>query len=317
MSNTSNDILNLRCSFIPFPSAPVREVTLGDCLFRFPYFRTNQERINKCRDEARRHDAKTDSGRTTKKQLPLWSPGRWCGTMKKGEMLEFGGYMFFDIDEDDNKSITPEEMKARVSGIASVAVAAISARGCGIWGLVKVPDDASDENLLKGYFRAFSEALRGVGLVGDPSATNCNRGRYISIDDNPYLADDAEVWSEWQDEERKTPIRAKRRNPALSYKPTSQLERVERLAARCSQLGRDPFPTQREWFFLARALAGVFGESGRGAFQTFSNIWETSTGRRHEIDPNTFYDSVLKMGGQWDSLGVIFARCAEVGVYAR
>ena len=105
--------------------------------------------------------------------------------------------MWFDIDQADNVGVSVDEMKRRLSEIPCVAVVAVSARGQGVYGLVQVPREAEDEKVLQGHFRAFERVLEGIGLHGDGQCKNANRGRYLSIDPEPYIAESCKPFTDW------------------------------------------------------------------------------------------------------------------------
>ena len=321
------EILSLPCTFIPpakfsskgFPleNKPLSEILVGR-LQRYPRY---VELIEKCRDEARRGDPSTESGKTTKKQLPTWLPGIWTGKARKEDLLQFGGVMFFDIDQADNPGLSVETMKALVSKIPSVAVAATSVRGQGIYGLVEVPADAEDEQRLEAYYTAFGAVLNGIGLRGDGKCKNLNRQRYLSLDKNPYIAEECKVFTEWLAPPEKAPRLASR--PVADKRnydgnPDKLLRGIEKMAQQCESTGIDPFPTGKDWFQLARALTSrlVPGDAGRRAFKMFSNAWERSTGRKQGKNPDVFFDEVAAMPGRWDTPYWVFIRCEEYGIYA-
>lgn len=319
MKITKDSILATPCTFIPpakyasrgYPSEPktLEELLVGR-LQRNP---TYCKLVAKCRDEARRHDAKTESGKKTKKELPTWLLGEWSGA-KKSQLIKFTPMLFFDIDSKDNDGLSPEEMKARVASLPFVAVAAISSRGQGIYGIVPIPDDASDENLLKGYFRALQVQFKRLGLAMDGQCKNINRARYLSIDPCPYIASECEVW----DKRLKEPTPAPPRTLDYSHiggNLENEYKRVVSMVEQCERGMVDPFSDKEDWRNLGRALAGVFGERGREPFLRWSKVWETTSGKRHNIPPDEEFTR-LAQTTRFTSLGVVFSRCERVGIFS-
>lgn len=318
-----NDILAVEVTFVPprqyakkgYPLEykPLEEVLVGR-LQRHPKY---CELIAQCRELAARGD---DAGsKAVKKSLPTWLLGRWYGTAQKGQLVKSEPYMFFDIDSQDNGGLSVDDMKAAVSSLPFVAVAAVSARGQGIYGIVPVPDDAADEKRLQGYFRALQSYFKGLGLVMDGSCKNANRGRYLSLDLEPYIADECEVWSEWQDEPKPaprptstpTPIRAREVNADAE----AQFRQIVRMLEKCEASGIDPFERKKDWLDMGRALAWLYGERGRAIFVRWSAIWARNHGKQG-WDPNDAFTWLATTSTKrFDSPGIIFKRCKECGVY--
>ena len=322
---TRQEILDTWCTFVPprqfaRQHYPVEHKRLRELLVgRLQRHPTYCGLVAKCRDEARRGDLATDSGKVTKRQLPTWLVGKWGGTGKKEQIIAFEPFMFFDIDTSDNVGVSVDEMKRRLSAIPCVAVVAVSARGQGVYGLVQVPREAEDEEVYKGHFRAFERVLTSIGLRGDGQCKNVNRGRYLSIDPEPYIAESCEPFTDWLPDFSTHTATRPSASPVHAYAYDAgdnfNYNRVMHMVEQCERQGIDPFPVADDWRNMGRALAAKYGERGREPFIRWSNLWSSLTHKTHDKDPNAVYDELSRQCDRFKTLGIIFDRCDRVGVY--
>jgi len=107
---------------------------------------------------------------------------------------EHSGYIAIDVDginHGDNLEYTPAQLKAKVSSIANVAYCGYSASGLGVWALVPIKDTSKHLE----HFKALIEKFKAIGLKIDEGCSNINRLRFCSYDSEPYLNENAVVFS--------------------------------------------------------------------------------------------------------------------------
>jgi HEPN domain-containing protein len=130
------------------------------------------------------------SGEVKKTSLPAIIP---AGIFKGGYQIEhlrrLTGYASFDIDKLDEARM--DEVRDRVKDIPWVCFLSESVSGKGLWGLVRFADRHRHIHHYSALIEEFSK--RGVEL--DPTSANVNRLRFYSYDPNPYVNEEAEVFS--------------------------------------------------------------------------------------------------------------------------
>ena len=167
----------------------VREVNHGDFkeledLYQATRKDTPDKRATR---EATSKDARNDA----KKRLPCWYLG---GTMNGpccAANAQPAGILQIDIDDTDR----PQEIKSRLAGIDSVAFAAVSASGRGVYAIMRVPvsiQTSQDEQ--KGILDLLDAALlydRRNGEHIDDACVDLARRRFESFDSEPLYRPDA------------------------------------------------------------------------------------------------------------------------------
>lgn len=137
--------------------------------------------------EAKDKDARDAS----KKRLPCWYLG---GTMNGpccAANAHPAGILQIDIDDTDR----PQEIKSRLAGIDSVAFAAVSASGRGVYALMRVPVSIQvNQDEQKGILDLLDAALlydRHPGEHIDYACVDLARRRFESFDPEPLYRPDA------------------------------------------------------------------------------------------------------------------------------
>lgn len=126
-----------------------------------------------------------------KTNLPAIIPaGILKGGQKKEDIQFLTGYASFDIDYIDPKEV--EKVKARVAELPFVFLVMRSTGGSGLWGMVRFAKPAYYQWHYNSLIQAFAE----VGIDLDISSTDIVRKRFVTWDDDVYLAREAEVFEE-------------------------------------------------------------------------------------------------------------------------
>lgn len=308
------DLLSRKVTYCPYMGCQSsRALPLREVLSVIPRKEPMKSRIDACRMMADREysEGLDDSASTRiKKSLPLWYPsGVFGGSRTKSDLREFSGLMSIDIDAKDN-DIDPDEMKEILSGFRFVFYAGYSARGWGAFALVPIPMDGADDSRFSGYFRAVADIMSKNGLTVDASCSNVNRCRFLSFDDDAYIADTVEVWETWK-APTVTPVSMFGDEPD---EKTREYRRMDILITRLEKAGLDLFESQHDWFVCGRCLASEFGEDGRQFFLRISDLWSKVHGWSHQQDPNKMYSYLLK-GKRLCGLGYIYAKAKQANIF--
>ena len=312
---SKSDLLTRKCSYQPYLGcASNRALTLREILNVLPQKEPMMSRIQACRMMADREmEEGLDDTRSNriKRSLPLWYPaGVFGGSYTKSDIKTFSGLMSLDIDSKDNADLGPDEIKDILSEFKFVFYAGYSARGWGVYCLIPIPEDGADDARFRGYFEAVKDIMQKNGLIVDSSCSNVNRGRFLSADDCPYIADTVEVWQTWK-APQVTPVSMFGDEPD---ERSREFKRMEALVSRLEDAGLDLFESQHDWFVCGRCLVSEFGEDGRQFFLRISKLWEKVHGWTQQQDPNRMYTYLLK-GKRLCGLGFIYAKAKQAGIF--
>ena len=125
-----------------------------------------------------------------KTNLPAIIPaGILKGGQKKEDVQFLTGFASFDIDH-----IEPgesEAVKARVAALPFVFLVMKSTGGAGLWGMVRFAKPAYYQWHYNSLVQAFAEA----GAELDISSTDVVRKRFVTWDEDVYLAEEADVFT--------------------------------------------------------------------------------------------------------------------------
>ena len=140
---------------------------------------------------ATREATNEDAKRKAKERLPCWYLGGTMNGPCRAENAQPAGILQIDVDHTDR----PQEIKARLAEIDSVAFAAVSASGRGVYALMRVPVSIqTSQDAQKGILDMLDAALlydrRGDEHL-DYSCVNLSRKRFESFDPEPLYRPDA------------------------------------------------------------------------------------------------------------------------------
>ncbi len=124
-----------------------------------------------------------------KTNLPAIIPaGILKGGQKKEDVQYLTGYASFDIDHIEPGEV--EAVKARAAALPFVFLVMKSTGGEGLWGMVRFAKPAFYQWHYNSLIQAFTEA----GIELDISSTDVVRKRFVTWDEDIYLAEEAEVF---------------------------------------------------------------------------------------------------------------------------
>ena len=132
-----------------------------------------------------------------KEMLPMLTPSALLKTRSKtvnkaDKIISLSGFMQFDVDYKDNTDKTPSELFNIIKSIEYVSFCALSTRGKGYWGLVKIKDAKSMHLHFPELVKVFSK----LGIKLDESkGKNPTDARFFSIDENAYINPNAKIFS--------------------------------------------------------------------------------------------------------------------------
>lgn len=140
---------------------------------------------------ATREATSEDAKQKAKESLPCWYLGGTMNGPCRAENAQPAGILQIDVDHTDR----PQEIKARIAEIDSVAFAAVSASGRGVYALMRVPVSIqTSQDAQKGILDLLDAALlydrRGDEFI-DYSCVNLSRKRFESFDPDPLYRPDA------------------------------------------------------------------------------------------------------------------------------
>lgn len=137
--------------------------------------------------EAKDKDARDAS----KKRLPCWYLGGTMNGKCCADNAQPAGILQIDVDDTDR----PQEIKARLAEIDSVAFAAVSASGRGVYALMRVPVSIqASQDAQKGILDMIDAALLYDRINGehiDYACVDLGRRRFESFDPDPLYRPDA------------------------------------------------------------------------------------------------------------------------------
>lgn len=269
-----------------------------------------REKIEAARERLR------DGDSAIKNTLPIWFPGGiYLESHGKENRIFSNNLICIDIDAKDNPGKVVDDFRKLGYHCPYVAAYSVSCGGAGVFMLIPLPDDSTDEARFKGYFRAIERYFRNYGYIIDKSCSNSNRARYLSFDPGARIKDLAIVWEDCDLEENFVASDPPAPDIAvLADLPSCYME-VAAIVQECERRG-DPLAwTRRGWFGLACALTKILGESGRPFFLRLSKIWERRTNRRQEDDPDQVYTNALRpIGGNRATRGKFFKIAERRGI---
>ena len=140
---------------------------------------------------ATREATSEDAKRQAKEHLPCWYLGGTMNGPCRAENAQPAGILQIDVDHTDR----PQEIKSRLAEIDSVAFAAVSASGRGVYALMRVPVSIQvNQDAQKGILDLLDAALlydRRNGELIDYKCVNLSQRRFESFDPEPLYRPDA------------------------------------------------------------------------------------------------------------------------------
>ena len=295
-TNKEDSIFNRKISwFTSMRDVEPKETTLGEFLAMGAEYREQIERLRSCRN--------ADERKYLKSQLPQATiSGVFCGNRKADNLAAHSGLICVDIDAKDNPDVNDfEHLKENVlSRIDEVAYAAHSVGGKGYFVIIplKYP------NQHKRQFAALQKDFAKLGITMDSACSDVSRLRSLSYDENPFINENAVLYSGIDDEHKRTvqPFR-----PRYGFADDTD----ERVYMACMEIKRrhiDMTESYDDWVNIGFSLASL-GESGREYFHIVSQ--QNPKYNARETDRK--FDGFLRGNGRI-GIGTFFHYCKHYGV---
>ncbi len=225
--------------------------TLRKFLFSDKY-RKEVEHIRTISDKEQRNELK--------KKLPLVTvSGIFEPTRSSNNLKEHTGLICIDIDGSDNTHIKNfSELKAQLSNIKEVLFCAVSVSGNGYFAIVPI----KNPNKHREHFIAMQEDFKSLGINIDVACKDVTRLRGYSYDPQPYVNEDAEIYTGLFIPEKKY------------YVPQCDQsnDNISKIVDIACKNHIDMTDSYSDWFNIGCALASELGESGRNHFHAISSI---------------------------------------------
>lgn len=233
-----------------------------------------------------------------KATLPAITPGGIFTYRREDALMQYSGFIQFDIDLKDNKRILNYgPLRYTLGYITNVAYCGLSVSGQGYWGLIPV---ACPERH-KEHFKAMEKAFKHLGITIDPAPKNIASLRGYSYDPNAYFNHTADVLHRTHTDKPPLPH---------TYPITTNdtRTRVERCINTITARGIDITTTYQQWLRIGLALAAEFGEAGRQYFHEVSRFYP----KYSYTETDKKYTTLLRNHNNRVGIGTFFYLCGEV-----
>lgn len=218
-------------------------------------------------------------------------------------LKEHSGFICLDIDGQDNPDVANwEYLKEQLAAIPQIAFSSLSVSGKGLFLLVPIQYPSCH----KGHFLQLEEDFKSMGIILDHNCSDVSRLRTKSYDPNPYVNEEALIYSKVKVIER----------PKLVFNSGNGnncdgniIEQVAHCCDIISSRGIDITSNYENWVKVGFALASL-GESGRQFFHVCSS--QNSKYNHEETDRK--FDNLLKGNGSI-TIATFFKICKDYGVY--
>ena len=266
------------------------EITLRDFLF-----------CDKYKEQIRHIRAITneDLQKSLKKQLPLATiSGTFAPTRLAANLVSHSHLLCIDIDKKDNMDVEWfDDLKNEWRNIPQILYAAHSVRGIGWFAIFRIAYPEKH----KAQFEALRQDFAHEGLVIDESCKDVSRMRTISYDPEPYVNEDATLYT-------KVWVEPKPRFHARYGGGDNDMERVERCCREIEERGIDITADYDDWFRIGAALASL-GERGRSLFHWVS----AQNGKYKAAETDKKFNNCLHTVSNI-SIGTFFHYCSMYGI---
>ena len=266
------------------------EITLRDFLF-----------CDKYKEQIRHIRAITDEDlqKSLKKQLPLATiSGTFAPTRLAANLVSHSHLLCIDIDKKDNMDVEWfDELGNEWRNIPQILYAAHSVRGIGWFAIFHIAYPEKH----KAQFEALRQDFAHEGLVIDESCKDVSRMRTISYDPEPYVNEDATLYT-------KVWVEPKPTFHARYGGGDNDMERVERCCREIEERGIDITANYDDWFRIGAALASL-GERGRSLFHLVS----AQNGKYKAAETDKKFNNCLHTVSNI-SIGTFFHFCSRYGI---
>ena len=265
------------------------EISLRDFLFCDNY-KEQIEHIRSITDE--------ELQKSLKKQLPLATISGTFAPIRQAEnLVTHSNLLCIDIDKKDNMDVDWfDDLKYEWYNIPQILYAGRSIRGKGWFAIFRIayPDKHTAQ------FDALQRDFASSGLVIDRACKDVSRMRFISYDPEPYVNEDATLYTKIWVEPKPT--------HHVSYSGGDDIEQIEKCCRIIADRGIDITADYNDWFRVGAALASL-GEPGRSLFHMVSS--QNEKYKAAETDKK--FDNVLRSVNSIKK-GTFFRICSQYGI---
>lgn len=269
---------------------PLRTIKLIDFLTK------SDKRLERAVQTIRNSNDK-DLIRSIKSSLPAITPSGIFKTRHTTDLIQHSGFICLDFDEIKDMDLAWDQLQSCLY----IAYLNRSVSGKGLFALVpiKYPDKHKEHfNSLRSYMKDT------YGLNIDKSCSDVCRLRGFSSPEGFYLNSNAVVY-EGLKSDIVMPIP---KSPVL-IRGDKDRERLQMLIDTICGMGIDITQDRGDWVKIGLALAGEFGEGGRGYFHQLSRFYH----KYKYVQTDRQYNSILRCSKNC-SIRTIFYIAKKYGV---
>ena len=232
-------------------------------------------------------------------QLPVATiSGTFAPTCKAENLVAHSTLLCIDIDKKDNMDVDWfDDLKHEWHNIPQILYAGRSIRGKGWFAIFRIAYPDKHE----AQFEALKHDFANSGLIIDKACKNVNRMRFISYDPEPYINEDATLYT-------KVWVEPKQTYHSSSAYSGDDMEQVEKCCHIIEDRSIDITATYDEWFHVGAALASL-GECGRSLFHMVSS--QNAKYKASETDKK--FDNLLRNVSNI-KIGTFFHICSQYGI---
>lgn len=231
-----------------------------------------------------------------KKQLPASTiSGIFKPTRAKDNLIEHSGLLCIDIDEQDNRHIRNfANLNEQIARLEEVLYCALSASGKGYFVIIPIQNPMQHRE----HFKAIQQDFSKRGIVIDSNCADITRLRGYSYDPEPYINEDAKVYSR---------IILPTVKPI--YEPDfDNSDKIGKIIGMAVRNGINMTENYYDWFIIGCALASELGESGREYFHVLSR----QSAKYNRVECDKKYDECLKTNRI--GIGTLFHIAKDYGI---
>ena len=236
-----------------------------------------------------------EKARFYKNQIPCVTPSAFMiNGMADSNVKEYTGIICIDVDHE----LTPETIaKLKIDPHTLALHKTVSGNGYAIYYIV--PQDVKKH---KNYFEAIAEyLLEEYEIFADPACKNIARKRFVSIDKNIYINENAKKW-----------IKSKIKKP--KYDKTQYIfndNDIDHILQQIQDTGKDLTNNSYHIYLdLGFAICSKYGESGRAKYHI---ICQNST-KYNPKKCDTQYTNCLKSKGEGITISTFYYHAKLAGL---
>lgn len=246
-------------------------------------------------EELRTVEDKNERNRL-KKLLPcITISGVFEPTRTAENLIEHSGLICIDIDGQDNRHIQNfANLKEHISKLDEVLYCALSASGNGYFVIIPIQNPKQHRE----HFKAIQEDFNKWDIVIDANCKDVTRLRGYSYDLEPYINEDAKVYS-------RVVLPTIKYTTQTGFGASDNISKIVDIAVRN---GINMCECYADWFAIGCSLASELGESGREYFHALSR--QSAKYKQAECDRK--YNDCLKTNRI--SIATLFQIAKDYGI---